>query len=106
NFTNPDGNQDLERRLRTARLSLSKHVGYVGLADVSDESPFKGMIALPGKEGADERPVVPAAIEASIAFVQSKRFKQLTDDESAYQFFLTIWATIKNKWPDLFRRES
>jgi DGQHR domain-containing protein len=106
NFTDPQGEVDLEARLRTARLTLSRHVSYVGLADDSDESPFRGMVALPGKQEPSARVVVPAAIEASIAYIQSKRFKQLGDDESAYQLFLTIWATVKDKWPTQFGATS
>jgi hypothetical protein len=50
--------------------------------------------------------VVPSAIEASIAFIQSKRFKQLTEDESTFQFFLTLWSTVKDKWPGPFGKKS
>jgi len=106
NFTDQAENQDLEQRLRTARLSLHRHVGYVGLADELQDSPFFGLVNLPGKANSEQRIVVPAAIEASIAFIQSKKFKQLSDDDSAYDFFIAIWSSIKSLWPAAFSRES
>ena len=106
NFTDQAENQDLEQRLRTARLSLHRHVGYVGLADELQDSPFCGLVNLPGKANPEQRMVVPAAIEASIAFIQSKKFKQLSDDDSAFEFFITMWASIKNIWPGAFSKES
>lgn len=106
NFTDANGSQDLENRLRSARLSLSRNVGYVGLADDTADSPFKGMVALPGKPPADERVVVPAAIESSIAYIQSKKFRQLADDEAAYEFFVTMWTTIKLSWSQAFGKDS
>lgn len=106
NFTDANGSQDLENRLRSARLSLSRNVGYVGLADDTADSPFKGMIALPGKPQAEERVVVPAAIESGIAYIQSKKFRQLADDEAAYEFFMAMWTTIKGSWPQAFGKDS
>ncbi len=106
NFTDPNNNDDLEQRLRTARLSLSKNVGYVGLADTTPDSPFKDMVALPGKEAAELRIIVPAAIESGIAYIQSKKFRQLSEDESSYEFFLTMWSAIKAAWPGTFVKES
>lgn len=106
NFTDPGGNQDLENRLRSARLSLSRNVGYVGLADETADSPFVGMVALPGKPAAEIRVVVPAAIESGIAYIQSKKFRQLADDESSYEFFMAIWSTIKSSWPNAFSKDS
>lgn len=106
NFTDPNGSQDLENRLRSARLSLSRNVGYVGLADETADSPFRGMVALPGKPAAEVRVVVPAAIESGIAYIQSKKFRQLADDEAAYEFFIAIWSTTKASWPQAFTKDS
>lgn len=106
NFTNPENSDNLEQRLRSARLTLSKNVGYVGLADTTPDSPFKDMVALPGKEAGDSRVIVPAAIESGIAYIQSKKFRSLPEDESAYEFFLTIWSAIKTEWPQAFSKES
>jgi hypothetical protein len=81
-------------------------VGYVGLADELPDSPFRGMIALPGKPDSARRVVAPAAVEASIAYIQSKRFKQLQEDSAVFDFFLTIWMTTKNAWPNAFEPQS
>ena len=39
--------QELETRLRSARLSLSRQVSYVGWANEVEGSPFKGLLSLP-----------------------------------------------------------
>lgn len=106
NFGDQTGSATLEERLKTARLSLHRNVQLVGLADELPESPFKGMIKLPGKVNLEARPIVPAAIEAAVAYIQSKKFKQLPDDESAFDFFVTVWTKIKNQWPQTFSVES
>lgn len=106
NFGDQTQSPTLEDRLKTARLSLHRNVQLVGLADEMIDSPFREMVKLPGKANLDNRPVVPAAIEAAVAYVQSKKFKQLPDDESAFDFFLAIWTTIKNQWPDTFSVDS
>ena len=106
NFT-PDGDQGdgLEARLKGARLSLSKNVSYVGFANDTDDSPFKGLVSLPDTAEAN-RIVVPASIETSIAYVQSKKLWQLTNEDSAYEFFISIWSAIKAKWPIAFVKNS
>jgi DGQHR domain-containing protein len=106
NFADQSESQTLEERLKTARLSLHRNVQLVGLSDELPESPFAGMIKLPGKANPEDRPVVPAAIEAAVAFIQSKKFKQLPDDESAFDFFLAVWSEIKNQWPNVFVNDS
>jgi DGQHR domain-containing protein len=106
NFTDQEDNQGLEQRLRTARLSLNRNVGYVGFADETPDSPFHGRVNLPGRPDSVERIIVPAAIEASIAFIQSKRFKQLSDEDAAYEFFIAMWASIKSKWDRGFSKDS
>jgi threonine dehydrogenase-like Zn-dependent dehydrogenase len=78
----------------------------VGLADELQDSPFAGLVKLPGKPNIENRPVVPAAIEAAVAYIQSKKFKQLPDDESAFDFFLAVWSAIKTLWAGTFGVDS
>lgn len=106
NFTDQAGNADLEERLRTARLSLHRHVALVGLADELSDSPFAGLVNLPGKPNPEQRMIVPAAIEASVAYVQSKKFKQLADDDAPFEFFLVLWSSVKASWPQVFFKDS
>ena len=106
NFSDQAESPELETRLRSARLSLHRNVQLVGLADELPESPFAGLVNLPGKPAPDRRPVVPAAIEAAVAYIQSKKFKQLPDDESAFDFFLALWSVIKRDWPQTFGLSS
>jgi DGQHR domain-containing protein len=105
NFTDPAGQEGLEARLKAARLSLSKNVSYVGTANESDDSPFKGMVSLPDTPEGD-RVVVPAAIEAAIAYIQSKKIRQLSNEDSEYEFFISIWSKIKATWPAAFGKNS
>lgn len=106
NFGDQSQSPTLEDRLKTARLSLHRNVQLVGLADELQDSPFAGLVKLPGKPNIENRPVVPAAIEAAVAYIQSKKFKQLPDDESAFDFFLAVWSSIKNLWTDTFGVDS
>lgn len=106
NFTDPNGNIDLEKRLKTARLSLNRNVGYVGLANDAVDSPFKGLIALPDTPDSPMRVIVPAAIEAGIAYIQSKKFRQLADEDAAYELFIAMWSTIKLNWKLAFAKDS
>ncbi|POA57761.1 MULTISPECIES: DGQHR domain-containing protein [unclassified Pseudomonas] len=103
-LTREEDKVDLENRLKTSRLSLSPNLSYVGLANDLDDSPFKGIISLPNMPE-DDRKVVPAAIEASIAYIQSKNIKEFSGEDAAYDFFITIWDTIKNFWPNTFPNE-
>jgi DGQHR domain-containing protein len=104
NLTDAAKDTDLEARLHGASLSLSVNVGYVGLADESEDSPFKGLIAMPKAEG--DRFIAPAAIESSIAYIQSKRFRQLVEDDATYEFFINMWAIIRANWKQAFAKES
>lgn len=104
-LTKEEDKVDLEHRLKTSRLSLSPQLSYVGLANDLDESPFKGIIALPSMPE-DDRKVVPAAIETSIAYIQSKNIQELASEDAAYDFFIAIWEVIKNTWPDCFPNEK
>ncbi|WP_338500161.1 DGQHR domain-containing protein [Pseudomonas trivialis] len=84
-LTKEEDKIDLENRLKTSRLSLSPQLSYVGLANDLDESPFKGIIALPSMPE-DDRKVVPSAIETSIAYIQSKNIQELSSEDAAYDF--------------------
>lgn len=104
NLTDAAKNTDLEKRLHSASLSLSVNVGYVGLADESDDSPFKGLIAMPNATG--DRFIVPAAIESGIAYIQSKKFRQLGEDDAAFDFFISMWSAVRAAWKQAFAKES
>jgi DGQHR domain-containing protein len=97
--------QALEARLHSARLSLSKQINYVGWANTVEGSPFKGLLALPDIVE-ENRWVVPASIESSIAYIQSKNLRTLEDEEMLLDFFLTIWKVIKENWGNAFAKES
>ncbi|GGP23788.1 DGQHR domain-containing protein [Silvimonas iriomotensis] len=101
---NPD-EADLAQRLKMAKLSLSQTLNYVGFANDLPDSPFYGLVSMP-HVAEDNRRVVPAAIEASIAYIQSKNIRELSGDDSAYDFFITIWSTIKDTWPNTFAQSA
>jgi DGQHR domain-containing protein len=96
---------DLEARLRTARLSLSKNLSFVGLANEIEDSPFRSLLSLPSTPPTNKW-ITPAAIETSLAYIQSKGLQQLDDEECHFEFFLAMWSTIKAVWPAVFTKES
>lgn len=100
-FTKNEDTPGLDTRLKCARLSMSQNLSYVGLANDSDDSPFYGIVSMP-HIAEDNKIVAPAAIEASIAYIQSKNIRELSSDESAYDFFICIWNEIKKSWPHAF----
>ncbi|VTS08012.1 DGQHR domain-containing protein [Tuwongella immobilis] len=94
--------EGLERRLRSARLSLKKNFALVGQIDEEDGSPFKALIRWPTPD-ANERPVVPAAIDVALRYIQDQQLQPLIDDNDALlEFFYAIWTTIKSKWADVW----
>lgn len=97
--------QELETRLRSARLSLSRQVSYVGWANDDEGSPFKGLLALPNIEE-ENRWVIPSSIESSIAYIQSKNLRALEDEDMLLDFFLTIWKVIRTNWGNAFSKDS
>lgn len=103
-FTGREDEAGLEQRLKPARLSLSPNLSYVGFANELEDSPFKGIVAMPNIPE-DKQIVVPAAIETSIAYIQSKNIMELSNEDLAYDFFITIWTVIKDSWPRAFCNE-
>lgn len=102
----PDSsNTDLDARLRTARLSLNKNLGYVGLANELEDSPFKSLINLPSTNP-ENKWVAPASIESALAYIQSKGLQALDDDDCHFEFFIAMWASIKSEWTTAFSKES
>lgn len=96
--------QELETRLRSARLSLSRQVSYVGWANEVEGSPFKGLLSLPDI-AEENRWIVPASIESSIAYIQSKNMRAIEDEDMLLDFFLTIWNAIKKNWGGAFSKD-
>lgn len=101
---NPD-EADLAQRLKMAKLSLSQTLNYVGFANDLPDSPFRGIVSMPHVPE-NSRRVVPAAIEASIAYIQSKNIRELSGDNSEYDFFIAIWNVIKDEWPNTFSQSN
>jgi DGQHR domain-containing protein len=98
--------EDLTVRLRTARLTLDPNLSSVNLIDKDDASPFYRIISWPTNPE-NQRIVSPSAIEASVAYIQQKKVKQFQESEDILlEYFNAVWGTIKDRWPDLWNRES
>lgn len=97
--------EELEMRLRTAKLSLSKHVIFVGLANEMEGSPFKNRLDLPNVLP-EQRWVNAAAIESCVNYIQSKKIVGIDDEDSILGFFLAIWKEIETSWPEVFVKDS
>jgi len=95
----------LKERLATARLNLNPNVGFVGLVNDSEDSPFRGMIAWPITPE-QNRIVTPSAIEASITYIQQQKVRDFSSDDVLLEFFYTIWQRISVRWPDLWNAQS
>jgi DGQHR domain-containing protein len=95
----------LKTRLETARLTLDPNVGYVGLVNNEDGSPFRNMISWPLTPEAN-RIVVPASIEIAIGLIQQQKVRDFASEDVLLEFFYTIWRRIKHRWPDLWEANS
>jgi len=95
----------LKTRLETARLTLDPNVGYVGLVNNEEDSPFRGMVSWPLTPEAN-RIIVPASIEASIGLIQQQKVREFASEDVLLEFFYTIWRVIKDTWPDLWNANS
>ncbi len=96
---------ELKTRLETARLNLDPNVGYVGIVNNGEDSPFRGMVAWPVTPEAD-RVIVPASIEASIGYIQQQKVRAFESDDVLLEFFYTIWRGIRERWDDLWTADS
>lgn len=88
---------ELEDRLKTARMSLKKTTGFIEIVDNDAESPFRAMVDWALNRTGNRR-IVPAAIEQSLAYLQSK-INVFEDDDILLEFFFTIWSCVKEAWP-------
>jgi len=97
--------KQLETRLKTARLIFNANLRFVGLVDVEESSPFKGIIDW-GNNPEAQRIVVPAAIEASMSYIQQQKVRLLESDDVLLDFFYSIWRTVKQRWSSLWNKDS
>jgi DGQHR domain-containing protein len=95
----------LKKRLSTARLNLDPNVGFVGLVNEGEDSPFRGIISWPITPAAN-RIVTPTAIEASIGYIQQQKVRDFASDDVLLEFFYAIWRRIAAAWPELWNAES
>lgn len=95
----------LQKRLTTARLNLNPNVGFVGLVNDGEDSPFRGIISWPITPP-ENRIVTPTAIETSIGYIQQQKVRDFVDDDVLLEFFYAIWRKIKVTWPELWSAES
>ncbi|MBP0496271.1 DGQHR domain-containing protein [Roseomonas indoligenes] len=96
----------LEARLKTARLSLNPNLGSVGVLDEDEGSPFRGMVAWLNNHE-NSRIVVPSAIEAMAAEARSMGFPELSENSDVLNSFLiAMWAEVRSVWGELFVADS
>ncbi|MEQ1886564.1 MAG: DGQHR domain-containing protein [Bryobacteraceae bacterium] len=95
----------LKKRLNTARLNLNPNVGFVGLVNEGEDSPFRGIISWPITP-AENRIVTPTAIETSIGYIQQQKVRDFSSDDVLLEFFYAIWRRIAATWPELWKAQS
>jgi DGQHR domain-containing protein len=100
--------EELTQRLKTARLTLSPNLAFVGIMDTDDGSPFQGTIRLVSADGQQgQRFVPPAAIENAITVIQKKEVRELKSADALCEFFYAIWALLREgDWAELWTPES
>lgn len=109
---NVNYSEALPDRLLTARLAVSENVSSVQIADTYPGSPFEQLIKWPnnwiykGQNPQKAGFIVPAAIEAAVSHIKSKRVADLDDEETVDDFFLTIWSEVKAQWSAQFTQKS
>ena len=97
--------EQLETRLKTARLALDANLGSVGVLDEDPDSPFLGMVAWPNNPR-ENWFVVPTAIEAMASEARSLGFGELEDLDSLNSFLIAMWTVVKDEWRHLFVANS
>lgn len=97
--------QQLNERLKTARMTLDSNLKFVGAVDSEEDSPFRGIIAWPTNPK-DSRIIPPSAIELAITYIQKKGIKSLENDDVLLEFFYAIWRPVKEMWAQIWHKES
>jgi DGQHR domain-containing protein len=88
----------LAQRLTKVRLNLNPNLRFVGFANDLDDSPFRGILALP-RNAEGQQIVPPAAIEDAVNFIRQQKLPELVeDDDMLLGVFFTIWRVIKAQW--------
>lgn len=88
----------LNERLKSARLSVKDTYTSVGVANDSDDSPFRGIVDW-AKTPKEDRRVSAAAIEQSVHLLMNSGDRLLADQDAAEDFFFTLWRLTKEVWP-------
>jgi DGQHR domain-containing protein len=97
--------EELDERLKKVRLNLDSNLRFVGFANSADDSPFRGLLAMPSNP-ADKQLVAPAAIEEAMGYLRQQKIQELQDDEFSLSLFFGIWRILKEKWPHLWENNS
>lgn len=102
----------LNKRLEQAKISFDDNVGSIAVIDRDPDSPFRGLIKWPhnityaGDTATQAGYISGAAIELAIGYIRSKNISDLEEVQSVNDLFMTIWSTVKEKWPTLFHEGS
>lgn len=96
---------ELDDRLRKVRLNLDANLRFVGYANALDESPFKGLLALPINPP-ETQIVAPAAIEEAVGYLRQQKVEEFQEDDLTLSLFFGLWRILKDKWPHLWTKES
>lgn len=97
---------DLQKRLETARVSLQPQALLVAIVDDEEESPFYQMVKWERRRGEGVPAIKPAAIEDSLKYIR-RRFLQFDEDQDALvDFFFALWHGVKTAYPELWRHRE
>ena len=93
---------DLDARLKTARISMYQQAMLVATVDEDSESPFYHMVKWDIRGDNVNLAIKPQAIESGFSYIRHV-FPRLDEDEdSLIDFFFGIWLGIKNVYEELW----
>ncbi|WP_140787437.1 DGQHR domain-containing protein [Myxococcus xanthus] len=98
--------ENLNDRLRSARVSLGERASLVAVIDDDPESPFHEMVDWERRRGKGNPCIKPAAIEGSLSYAR-RRLPALDDDDDALiAVFFAIWSGTRDAYPKLWPQSN
>jgi len=101
------------RLTKSARIKTTGTPAHLDIIDTDESSPFVGMIRWPRNEIDPKinKSIPSNAFEISLLHIAGKRIDSTQAEDSpnpdfVVDFFLVVWAMVKEKWPQLWKDPS
>ena len=97
------------RLTKSARIKTTGTPAHLDIIDTDETSPFVGMIRWPRNEidSKNHKTIASNAFEVSLLHIAGKRIdstqgEDVPNPDFVVDFFLVVWAMVKEKWPQLW----